>query len=101
MGEFFSWLHSLGEKVFNEAGILAFILFWSCIYLGWDNRCLRKDYKELSEKSSDRLFQMGTDQVKTSMESNHILDKMSDTIASLTALLERKGILRKKESHND
>lgn len=101
MEVFFNWLSGLGDKVFTEAGILAFILFWICVYLTWDNRCLRNERNKDSKDAFKQIYELGTAQTKTAIETNNVLDKVSDTVHILIRAFERAGILERKANDEE
>lgn len=98
---FLQGLHGMGEKVFTEAGVLAFILFWICVYLTWDNRCLRKEQSKDNKEAFKKIYELGITQSETAIETNHVLDKLGDTVHVITLMLERAGILERKAGNDE
>jgi hypothetical protein len=80
------FITGLGDKVFSEAGILALIEFWLCVYFIWDNRGLRKELKIQNEK----LYDLGVQSVASSVETNNVLDKIGETLSVLSKSNEGK-----------
>lgn len=80
------FLSGLGEKVFSEAGILALIEFWLCVYFIWDNRGVRKELKTQNEK----IYEIGVQSVAGSIETNNVLDKIGETLSALSKVNEGK-----------
>lgn len=71
-------LNTMADKVFTEAGLVAFLLFWWGIYLLLDNRAVKRENSTLH----DRIYNMGIEQTKVMASMNNILDKISDTLTA-------------------
>lgn len=93
----FEFLQSIGDKVFTEAGVLAFVLFWLSVYLLFDNKGLRKENRVLN----DKLFDLGVKQTAAGIETNNILDKLGDTVEAVLKKLEELVGLVKKDMKGD
>lgn len=79
-------LDKMGDRVFTEAGILALILFWFCIYLLLDNRSYRRENRTLN----DKIFTMGMQQVTVNSESNAVMGKLGETVGALFSFITTK-----------
>lgn len=97
--EFIGWLvglaDKLGNRVYSDAGLTAFLLFCACLYLLLDNRSLRKEIKNLNIK----MYDMGILQAKASIEASGAYDKISEVV---TAMANRITVRKpRKENHED
>lgn len=90
------WLSNIADKVFTEAGILAFILFWMNIYQAIDARMTRKQAAKDLKEANDKIYYMGTKSVEQQIVTSAALDKNADAIETLTIVFEKSGILEKK-----
>lgn len=66
------WLNGIGDKIFTEAGVLAFVLFWWCVYLCWKNN----DLEKYSRKLNKHLYDLGMAQTIATSEVGAVLDKL-------------------------
>lgn len=69
----------IAERVFTEAGLVAFLLFVWGLYLVIQLHLKDKKINELH----DRIHSMGMEQIRLSVESNQVLDKIADTVHTL------------------
>lgn len=69
-------VNDIGNKIFTEAGVLAFVLFWLLVYTLIDNRSWRRENRDLNKQ----LVDMGMRQIEVSAETNNVIEKLSDTL---------------------
>ncbi len=69
----------LSNKIFNEAGLVAVLLFWGNMYQAWDKKSYRAENTTLHEK----ILTLAIEQTKTNAESNNVLDKMSEMLTAI------------------
>ncbi len=82
----FEFIQKIGDKVFTEAGLVAFLLFWGLVYCNLQLRGERKENKSLNQK----MYDMGMKQTITNAETNSVMDKISDTMKTLMDMLSRE-----------
>jgi hypothetical protein len=66
----------LMNKIFNEAGLVAVLLFCLNIYQAKETKASRKENSELHNK----ILTLAVEQTKTNSESNKVLDKIIDML---------------------
>ena len=82
----FDFLEKIGDKIFTEAGLVAFLLFWGLIYVAIQLRGERKENRLLNQK----MYDMGIKQTVTNSETNSLLDKISDAFKAMADKLHHK-----------
>ncbi len=86
-------LQFLTAKVFNQAGLVAVLLFWGNVYQAWDKKSYRKENNDLHEK----ILTLAVEQTKTNAESNNVLDKIIDMLTVIDKNGNRTCHYRNKE----
>lgn len=66
------FIQSIGDKIFTEAGLVAFLLFWAYVYQMYKNTRLETYNRQLNGK----VYQLGTSQITAMGEFSSVLDKV-------------------------
>jgi len=94
------FLQHIGNIVFTEAGILAFILFWYGVFITLELRSVRIRKDNALKEQTDKVFVMGMGQIEASTKQVLVMQQISTNVRDLTDLLERNGIKAKENAHD-